>query len=53
MTGPDTEDPGRFRVLPDPVRPEDTVEMVDTTTLPPRDPAEERDRLLREAGAGG
>jgi hypothetical protein len=53
MTRRDSDDRDRFRLLPDPVRPEDTVEMVDTTSLPPREPAEERDRMLREAGGGG
>jgi hypothetical protein len=53
MTAPDRDDRRRFRVLPDAVRPEETVEMVDTTSLPPREPAEERDRMLREAGGGG
>jgi hypothetical protein len=50
---PTSDGRDRFRVLPDPLRLEETVEMVDTTSLPPREPAEERDRMLREAGGGG
>ena len=53
MTTPDSDDRERFRVLPDPVRPEETVEMVDTASLPLPNPAEDRDRMLREAGGGG
>jgi hypothetical protein len=53
MTEPDSGDRERFRVLPDPVRPGETVETVDTASPPPRNPAEDRDRLLREAGGGG
>jgi hypothetical protein len=46
------DDPERFRHLPEPVRPEDAVETVDTASLPVPDGGEDRDRLLREAGAG-
>jgi hypothetical protein len=40
----------RFRHLPAPVRPTDTVETVDTSPRPLPDPDHERDRLIREAG---
>ncbi|HEY4625546.1 MAG: hypothetical protein JF630_12245 [Geodermatophilales bacterium] len=46
------DDAERFRHLPEPVRPEDAVETVDTASLPVPDGGEDRDRLLREAGAG-
>lgn len=47
MTGP--EDPrARFRSLPEPVAPEDTVETLDTSVLPgPDDDGDERERMLR------
>jgi hypothetical protein len=48
MTREDERD--RFRSLPHPLRPEDLVEMVDTTDNPVPDGSEDRDRLLREAG---
>ncbi|PRY42109.1 hypothetical protein LY71_11857 [Geodermatophilus tzadiensis] len=50
MTAP--EDPrARFRSLPQPVDPEDTVETVDTSaTRPAATESDERDRLLRDAG---
>ncbi|MGY1697081.1 MULTISPECIES: hypothetical protein [unclassified Geodermatophilus] len=50
MTAP--EDPrARFRTLPEPVDPEDTVETVDAgTTRPDSTDADERDTLLRQAG---
>jgi hypothetical protein len=42
----------RFRHLPERVRPEEFVETVDAAQHPLRDEgAEERDRLLRQAGA--
>jgi hypothetical protein len=40
----------RFRRLPEPVPLEVTVETVDTTAAPAPDAADERERLLREAG---
>jgi len=41
----------RFRRLPEPVRPEDLVETVDTAERPVRDAeTEERERFLRSAG---
>ena len=40
----------RFRDLPEPVRPEDAVETVDTATRPVRDEGDERDAFLRQAG---
>ena len=40
----------RYRTLPEPVRPEDTVAAVDTSVRPLRDDGDERDALLREAG---
>ena len=40
----------RFRRLPDPVLPEQTVESVDTGRLPDGGEAAERDRLLGTAG---
>ncbi len=50
MTAP--EDPrARFRSLPEPVEPEDTVETVDVTSLRPDiTESDERDILLRQAG---
>jgi hypothetical protein len=49
MTSPPQEN--RFRTLPEPVRPEDRTEMVDTTVLPPLDDqAEDRAQMLRLAG---
>ncbi len=49
MTRPPEEN--RFQHLPEPVRPEDYVETVDTGQVPPRDEeTEERERLLRQAG---
>ena len=51
MMGPSDE--SRFRHLPEPVRAEELVETVDVSALPVRDEAgEDRDRMLREAGAG-
>jgi hypothetical protein len=44
------DDRERFRRLPEPVRPEDLVETVDTAEHPVPDGREDRDRLLREAG---
>jgi hypothetical protein len=46
-TGDDRE---RFRRLPEPVLPVDTVETVDAEARPLPDGGEERDRLLRDAG---
>jgi hypothetical protein len=40
----------RFRSLPEPVAPEDTVETLDTSTLPGSDDGQERDRMLRHPG---
>jgi hypothetical protein len=41
----------RFRRLPEPVRPEDLVETVDTAEWPVRDEeTEQRERFLRSAG---
>ena len=41
----------RFRRLPEPVRPEDLVETVDTAQRPVRDEETEgRERFLRSAG---
>ena len=40
----------RFRSLPEPVAPEDTVESLDTSTLPLPDEGQERDQMLRAAG---
>ncbi|MGY1593143.1 hypothetical protein ACI79D_14295 [Geodermatophilus sp. SYSU D00708] len=48
MTDPDDHEP--YRRLPDPVRLEDLVETVDTSSAPARDAADEREVLLREAG---
>jgi hypothetical protein len=49
----ETEDEGnRFRHLPPPVLPEETVETVEATSHPVPDGSEDRDRLLREAGGG-
>ena len=39
----------RFRVLPEPVRPEDWVETVDAAEHPSFTQVDERDRLLRLA----
>ena len=50
MTEPDERE--RFRFLPEPVRLEDTVESVDTSADPAPEVADERERFLREAGAG-
>jgi hypothetical protein len=41
----------RFRSLPERVAPEDAVESVDTSTLPLPDEGQDRDQLLRQAGA--
>jgi hypothetical protein len=41
----------RFRTLPERVAPEDTVESLDTSTLPLPDEGQDRDQLLRQAGA--
>jgi hypothetical protein len=49
----DPHDREEFRRLPDRVPVEDTVESVATESRPLGDPAEERDRLLREAWGGG
>jgi hypothetical protein len=47
------DDRERFRVLPEPVLPEDTVETVDVGAPHPlSDEHEERARMLREAGGG-
>ena len=47
------DDRERFRVLPEPVLPKDTVETVDVVSLPPlSDEHEDRARRLREAGGG-
>jgi hypothetical protein len=47
------EDPrAQFRSLPYPVPLEDTVESLDTSTLPESDESEDRARMLREAGGG-
>jgi hypothetical protein len=47
------DDRQRFRVLPEPVLPEDTVETVDVRAQPPlSDEHEDRARMLREAGGG-
>jgi hypothetical protein len=40
----------RFRHLPERVRPEDTVEDVDTSPAPAADVSDEREVFLREAG---
>jgi hypothetical protein len=46
-----TETGDRFRSLPEPVRPEDTVETVDVGEQPPGETeSQARDRMLREAG---
>jgi hypothetical protein len=43
----------RFRHLPEPVLPEDTVETVDVASHPAlSDEHEDRARMLREAGGG-
>jgi hypothetical protein len=42
----------RFDRLPEPVRPEDAVETVDTSSLPVSDRNADRDRVLRAAGGG-
>jgi hypothetical protein len=47
----DDEARSRFRALPEPVLPEDTVETVDAGSLrPSEDESEERARMLRLAG---
>jgi hypothetical protein len=46
----DDDDHARFRELPEPVRPEDMVEVTDTRQLPQPDRDLERDRLLHIAG---
>ncbi len=47
------DDRERFRALPEPVLPQDTVETVDVASLPPlSDEHEDRARMLREAGGG-
>jgi hypothetical protein len=47
----DRDDRERFRVLPEPVLLEDTVETVDVATSPPlSDEHEDRARMLRLAG---
>jgi len=47
----DRDDRERFRVLPAPVLPEDTVETVDVRTSPAlSDEHEDRARMLRQAG---
>jgi hypothetical protein len=51
MTAADDRD--RFRRLPEPVLPEDTVETVDAESRLLPDEGQERDRLLRDAGGGG
>jgi hypothetical protein len=49
----DAENRERFRALPEPVRPEDTLESVDVTAVPSlSDEHEDRARMLREAGGG-
>jgi hypothetical protein len=48
MTAPDDRE--AYRRLPDPVRPEDVVETVDTSPAPARDASDEREVFLREAG---
>jgi hypothetical protein len=48
VTEPDERE--RFRSLPEPVRLEDTVESVDVADGPAPEAADERARLLREAG---
>ena len=40
----------QYRQLPEPVRPEDTVETMDTSRPPEPDRDAERDWLLRNAG---
>ncbi len=49
----DRDERERFRALPEPVLPEDTVETVDVRSTPPlSDEHEEWARMLREAGGG-
>jgi hypothetical protein len=48
----ESEEHERFRRLPEPVPLEDTVESVDTGSVPAPDASDERDRFLREAGGG-
>ena len=48
----DSDENERFRHLPEPVPPENTVETVDTASVPAPDATGERDRFLREAGGG-
>ncbi|WP_174278022.1 hypothetical protein [Goekera deserti] len=43
----------RYRNLPEPVRPADVVESVDTRRLPDGDPADARERVLLGPGAAG
>ena len=51
MTQPSEE--SRFQQLPEPPRPEDYVETVDTGQFPVRDEETEvRERFLREPGGG-
>ena len=40
----------RFRQLPEPVRPDEMVETIDTAERPLQTDGDDRDRLLREAG---
>jgi hypothetical protein len=48
MTDPD--DRTDYHRLPDPVRPEDLVETVDSSPVPAPDASDEREVFLREAG---
>ena len=48
MSAPSDRD--RFRSLPEPVQPEDTVETLDTSPRRLVQESEERERMLREAG---
>ena len=48
MTAPSDRD--RFRHLPEPVQPEDTVETLDASPRRLEQESEQRDRMLREAG---
>jgi hypothetical protein len=51
MTEREEQGRERFRVLPEPVRPDEWVAEVDTSTTPPLETdSEERARFLREAG---
>jgi hypothetical protein len=47
---PSPDERERYRQLPEPVRPEDVVETVDTASAPAPDASDERERFLREAG---